>query len=113
MYDVYPCVNYSFYFDLHCDGSIPVHFSPFEVEAYSNITAGSYEYGVWIDWITWANGTTTVYDDIPIEDIQLHEGDAAYGTIWFHFNNNLEESQYFLFDLWSWAYQYNEDDYWD
>ncbi|GAH13520.1 unnamed protein product, partial [marine sediment metagenome] len=30
--DAYPCVNYYVYFDIHCVGTIPVHFTPFIID---------------------------------------------------------------------------------
>jgi len=114
IYDAYPCVEYWFKFDLHCVGTIPVHFEPFVI-----YDSGFYpmldeawieEKGIYINYIERADGTTDTFTDpgVLIEYIQLHEGDVAYGTFMIHFNNQLPQSTTFYYDLHSRAHQYNE-----
>jgi hypothetical protein len=108
--DAYPCIDYYFYFDVHCEGSIPVHFTPFA--ASGSLPDDCYEYEIFITSILHPDGTVTLYyDPVLIETIQLHEEDIAYGHLWIHFNNNLPQDDYFIFDLYSMAHQYNELDW--
>jgi hypothetical protein len=113
IYDAYPCVEYYFWFDLHCVGSIPVHFTPMDFIAGTLDEAWIDDYAIFIDRIVWNDGDTTVFDypGIPIEYIQLHQGDVAYGYYMIHFNNDLPQDDYFTFDFTTRAHQYNELDW--
>jgi hypothetical protein len=110
VWDAYPCVQYRWYFDVHCVGSIPVHFTPFVVEAYSNLSqAWIQEDEILIYAITLANGTYVPFQvPIPLWTLQLHQGEIAWGYFMIHFNNNLPQNDYFVYDFHMQAYQYNE-----
>jgi hypothetical protein len=65
---------------------------------------------IFIDYIIEADGDQIVFDPpVAIWNIQLHQGDIAYGHYLIHFNNDLPQSSYFTFDFMTTAYQYNED----
>jgi hypothetical protein len=94
IYDAYPCVNYYVYFNIECTGSIPVHFTPFTIE--TNLPADSYDFDV------------TSNSGVPLDEVQLHNGDVMWFTLRIHFNNNIEENTGYTFDLYTMAHQYNE-----
>jgi hypothetical protein len=119
IWNAYPCVEYHFEFDLHCVGSIPVHFTALEIYDsgwHPIVQPGMIEYmSILITKAYDANGNLLDYNyPIPIEDIQLHEGDTAWGEYIIHFNNNLpqgdelDEGVIYL-DLQFMAHQYNEE----
>jgi hypothetical protein len=113
--NAYPCVEYYFYFDLHCVGTIPVHFTPIE-----------YLGDVLPDWVEdYEIFITSIWEPDPndpdnmllvesfnppefIQWIQLHPGEVAYGYYMVHFNNNLEENTGYTLDFKTQAHQYNE-----
>jgi hypothetical protein len=93
--DAYPCVYYNVNFDIHCVGTIPVHFTPFTIN--TNLPADSYDFEVLSD------------SGVLLENIQLHYGETVWFTFRLHFNNNIEQDTTYFFDLYTMAYQYNED----
>jgi hypothetical protein len=107
--NAYPCIDYYFDFDLHCVGSIPVHFNGMYVLGGSLLLDYIEWHELFIDRIEWADGSVTSYNPpIAIGTIQLHQGDVAYGHYLIHFNNNLPEDSFFDIILGTTAYQYNE-----
>jgi hypothetical protein len=93
--NMYPCVNYYIYFNIECTGSIPVHFTPFDIS--TDLPADSYDFEVTSD------------SGVPLDQAQLHYGDSMWFTLRIHFNNNIEENTNYVFDLYTMAHQYNEN----
>jgi len=113
MENVYPCIEYYFLFDIHCVGSIPVHFTPLEVIGGSLDLDWIDDYGIYITDIFDEQGELLTHFEIPelIQYIQLHEGWTAWGYYMIHFNNFLPQDDYFTLDWTTMAHQYNELDW--
>jgi hypothetical protein len=108
--NAYPCIDYYFFFDLHCIGSIPVHFTSMYALGGTLDPAWIEWHEIFIDSILYANGDTVVFDPpVAIWNIQLHQGDVAYGHYLIHFNNDLPQGSNLYYDFTTTAYQYNED----
>jgi len=96
--NAYPCITYCVYFDVHCIGSVPVHFTPFV-----------------IDGDLPASTTLTITEDIgylPIDEAQLHTGDYWYGTLEIHLDDTIDnpvlQSHEYTFTVNLFAHQYND-----
>lgn len=90
--NAYPCVNYYVRFDIHCLGTVPVHFQDFVITGpdCAEIT------------ITPETG----YD--PITDTQLHQSQEWLGILKIHLDNTAEENATYTFTITILAHQYNE-----
>jgi hypothetical protein len=112
--NAYPCVTYWWYFDIHCVGSIPVHFTPLNVFQTTVDPDWIEDFEMYIYGITLADGTYIEFDvPVPLAQLQLHTGETAWGYYELHFNNDLPQDSWFYMDFMTTAYQYNEDDYWE
>ena len=63
--DGYPCITYWVHFNVHCTGTVPVHFEPFVINSDPLVD-------VWIE------------SDVPICEVQLHPCDSWYGYLKIH-----------------------------
>lgn len=97
IYDAYPCITYWVWFDIHCVGSIPVHFQDFVIDT-TGMPAG-------------ATVTIVPYDaTYPlITQAQLHFCDEWWGLLKIHLDNTAEEDTDYSFSVSIMAHQYNED----
>lgn len=93
--NAYPCIWYYVDFDIHCVGSIPVHFTAF-VWDMTNMPAGA------TVTITPTKGCD------PIEVTQLHTCEYWYGTLAIHLDNTAAELTQYTFTITLMAHQYNE-----
>ena len=109
----YPCINYTWYFDVHSVGCVPVHFTPFYVHASNTATEDMVvqeDTEILCTGITKADGTEIVFDPPRVLwDQQLHQGDTAWCYFNIHFNNELPENSDLTYDMHMFAYQYNEE----
>ena len=92
--NAYPCITYWVHFDIHCVGSIPVHFTPFVITSP----------GMDPTWITITPDTGYP----AIEDAQLHTCEYWYGTLEIHLDNTATELTTYTFTVTLMAHQYNE-----
>ena len=99
-----PSVSYKIYFDISCIGSIPVHFTPWEID--TNLPDLCYQYDVHLDYIKNSDGETIVDEPISIYEIQLHEGETAYFVLWFFFEC-INEQESYDFYIHTMEYQFN------
>ena len=100
-----PSVFYYVYFDINCIGSIPVHFTNWEID--TNLPYDCYQYEVHLDYITNSEGETIIDEPIPINEIQLHEGETAYFVIWFYFYDCIDTQTTYDFYIHTMEYQFN------
>jgi len=90
--NAYPCVWYYVYFDIHCVGSIPVHFGPWTI----------------IEDLP-ADATFTLTDfDYETTQTQLHTCEFVDGILEIHLENDATELTTYTFTATITAYQYNE-----
>jgi hypothetical protein len=111
VYNAYPCIDYYWWFDVHCIGTIPVHFDGFYIQDTSTLDlAWTDDFEILIDRTVDANDQVIeVFDPpTPIWNIQLHEGEYAIGFLHLHFNNDLPQDSLFFLDFFVKAHQYNE-----
>jgi hypothetical protein len=97
IYNAYPCVTYTVMFDLHCTGTVPVHFTtPY---MWGDLPPGEI--------------TFMVYDQagvlIPLDQLQLHPGETVYGYLTVHLNNEAIQDYWYWFYIDFMYHQYNED----
>ncbi len=95
IYNAYPCVTYTVEWDIHCTGSVPIHFAePFIV---GDLPAG-------------ATLTFTDMAGIPIDwsQVQLHQGDIMYGMLTVHLDNDALQDTTYRFGITLNYFQYNE-----
>ena len=96
IYNAYPCIIYTVMWDIHCTGSVPIHFA-----------------GPVIDLSDMPSGATFTFTDpagVPIvwSGVQLHEGDYLYGLLTVHLDNTAVENAFYSFAIDLLYYQYNE-----
>ena len=95
IYNAYPCITYTLEWDLHCTGSIPVHFA-----------------GPWITGNLPAGVTLTFTDMagdlIDWPTVQLHEDGTLYGKLTVHLDNTVAQDASFGFLIELIYHQYNE-----
>jgi hypothetical protein len=87
--DAYPCITYTFPIDIHCVGSVPAHFCPLYV----------FDGNIDPSWVTFPDWS----------QLQLHEGESAWGNITVHLDNTAEQDTTYWFEAYLLAHQYNED----
>jgi len=92
--NAYPCITYWVHFDIHCVGSIPVHFTPFVITSP----------GMDLSWITITPDTG--YESI--ESTQLHTSEHWWGKLEIHLDNTAIELTTYTFTVTLMAHQYNE-----
>ena len=84
IYNAYPSVTYTVEWDIHCTGSVPIHFDwPFiggDLPAGATLTFTDMA-GVPIDWPT----------------VQLHQDDVMYGKLTLHLDNDAEQNAFYYF----------------
>lgn len=97
IYNAYPSITYTVMWDIHCTGSVPIHFAQPYFD--TNLPDGT-------EFIF------TVYDAagnvIPWSDVQLHEGDYLYGMLTIHLDNFADQNTTYWFYMWIDYGQYNE-----
>lgn len=106
--NAYPCVDYFIPIDLHSTGTVPAHFTEFDIDTCA-------------DWPTNEPGGSLTPNVIEIQDanhnvavmtgdtpVQLHEGGTWNGFIHIHFDNNAQEGHTYTFEIQIRAHQYNE-----
>src|SRR4030042_2286084 len=93
--NAYPSVTYTVVWDIHCTGSVPIHFAYPYID--TNLPAG-------------ATFTFTDVLGYPIDwsQVQLHEGDVMYGLLTVHLENDAEQGAEYYFRIWLDYGQYNE-----
>lgn len=95
IYNAYPCVTYTVWWDMVCTGTVPVHFD------------GPYIGG------NLPPGATITFTDmagVPIDwySEQLHEGDRIEGLLTVHLDNSAEQNAFYWFFIDLYYHQYNE-----
>ena len=94
-----PNGTYTVVFDLHCTGTVPVHFTT--PMLWGDVPPGEI--------------TFTVYDQagylIPLDQLQLHPGEMVYGELTIHLNNDAIQDYFYYFWVDFMYYQYNEPPY--
>lgn len=91
--DAYPCITYTVEFDLVCVGTIPVHFTGWDID-YGNCDPS------WIiitDSIDYRQGGP-----------QLHQDESVSGKLTIHLDNSAEQGAVYTFEMTAVAGQYNE-----
>ena len=95
IYNAYPCVTYTVEWDLHCTGSVPIHFDT-----------------PWIDTDLPAGAKFTFTDMagnvIDWSQVQLHEGDYLDGLLTIHLDNDALQDYWYWFEIDLQYGQYNE-----
>ena len=95
IYNAYPCVTYTLEWDIHCTGSVPIHFvGPF--------ITGNLPAGVTLTFTDMAGAT------IDWSTVQLHFCDTIYGKLTVHLDNTVFQNDYFYFYISLDYGQYNE-----
>ena len=83
IYNAYPCVTYTVEWDLHCTGTVPVHFVGPWIS--TNLPADTFTFtdmdGREIDW----------------SGVQLHYGDIMYGKLTVHLDNTADQNAFYSF----------------
>lgn len=95
IYNAYPCVTYTVEWDLHCTGTVPIHFAGPFIE--TNLPAG-------------ATLAFTDLQGVPIDwyQVQLHEGDLLEGLLTVHLDNTADQNAFYSFYIDLVYHQYNE-----
>lgn len=94
IYNAYPCIWYHHEFDVHNAGTIPVHFTDWEIDM-GTLPAGA---------------TLQIWEGSgPIADTQLHPGEQWFGCVELHLDNSAEENMQYTFGIRLFAHQYNEN----
>ena len=92
--NAYPSITYTVEWDIHCTGSVPIHFAEPWID--TNLPAGTFTFtdmqGVPIDWSL----------------VQLHEDDYMYGMLTVHLDNTALQNEYYYFYIYLEYGQYNE-----
>ena len=87
--NAYPSITYYCDFDIHNDGSIPLHIGEFVINR-GDLPDGA---------------TVTITD---LECTQLHPCESAYGTLEVHLDNDAEQDTNYTFEITVDVYQWNE-----
>ena len=89
--NAYPCIWYYVEFDIHCVGTVPVHFTDWVIDRVTLPASVELEL-------------------TPITTAQLHQGDIFSGTLGIHLINadDIDESAIYTFTVSLLAHQYNE-----
>jgi hypothetical protein len=105
IYNPIPSVFYYVYFDISCIGTIPVHFTDWEID--TNMPYDCYQYDLSLVYIKNIDGEIIVDTPTPIDEIQLHEGETAYFVLWFYFDECIDSQTTYNFYLHTMEYQFN------
>lgn len=100
--NAYPCVTYWVLFDIHSIGSIPVHFTDFELDLADMPAGATVTIAPASGGGKYPEGTT------PITQAQLHECEEWWGLLELHLDNTAEENSTYTFSATVMAHQYNE-----
>jgi len=93
LYDAYPCITYAVEFDLVSTGTVPAHFTTWNIVKDSCID---------------------VLTITPLTSVQLHQGQSFHVTLTVHLNNDALEdhttlnNNAYTFTITTQAHQYNE-----
>ena len=95
IYNAYPSVTYFVEWDIHCTGSVPIHFAAPIIT--TNLPAGAtFTFtdmaGATIDW----------------SQVQLHQSDVMWGMLTIHLDNTAEQNTTYSFYIYLEYGQYNE-----
>jgi len=95
IWNAYPSITYTVAWDLHCTGTVPVHFAAPMISG--DLPAGAEltftdEAGNIIDW----------------SQVQLHQGDYMYGLLTVHLDNDALQNECYGFAIYLEYGQYNE-----
>ena len=94
IWNAYPSVTYTVEWDIHCTGSVPIHFG--DPLIMTDLPAGTFTFtdmaGATIDWSL----------------VQLHPGDTMYGMLTVHLDNTAEQNWWYYFYIDLQYGQYNE-----
>jgi hypothetical protein len=97
IYNAYPSVTYTVAWDIHCTGSVPIHFAEPWID--TDLPAGT-------------EFTFVVFnaagEPIPWSDVQLHNSEWLYGTLTIHLDNTAEQDWGYYFYIELQYGQYNE-----
>ena len=95
IWNAYPSITYTVEWDIHCTGSVPIHFAE-----------------PWIDTNLPAGATFTFTDMagavIDWSQIQLHFNDYLYGKLTVHLDNDALQNDMYWFYIYLDYGQYNE-----
>jgi hypothetical protein len=86
IYNAYPCVDYTIFFDIYCSGSIPIHIAdptPY-IYDYNQLNGYGGDFGT-IEFFDMQDNR------IIWTDLQIHPGEDFRGYMVIHFNNNLPQ----------------------
>ena len=95
IYNAYPSITYTVLWDIHCTGTVPIHFAEPWID--TNLPAGAI--------FTFTDMAGNVID---WSQVQLHQDDVMWGMLTIHLDNTAEQNTTYSFYIYLEYGQYNE-----